>query len=619
MRYRSRRSSPGGKRPWAWAVALARDGVGVPVVDRARVDGGPGVPRRVSSGAGVPERMGTGPGVRLRGAVLVGVAVSSSGAPQSGQKRAEAATSLAQAVQRVMGTAASYAIPEEVIRMRARAMRLLRPPENGDAAPGHGRVAWLFLRLLGLVYLFAFLSLERELEGLVGPAGLLPAAPFLKRVVDYLGSEAYWRLPSLFWIPGVGAGRAALHGAAIGGAVLAGLVVLGFLPRALLAVLWALYLSFMAVGQVFLGYQWDSLLVETGLLALVLAPGGRRPRAARESEPAPAALWLLRLLLFRLMLSSGLVKLLSGDPTWRDLTALSLHYETQPLPTWIGYFAHQMPLWVHKLSCAAMFATELVVPLFVFAGRRMRLVGAVLMAGLQLLIGLTGNYTFFNLLTIGLCLTLLDDGLLPRFVRERLPEAPADANPRALAPFALAPFAVVFAIAAAVRLSTTVGLAGLWPGPIVDATNVIEPFGVAYPYGLFAVMTTSRLEIEVQGSRDGREWRPYAFRWKPGDVRRRPGFVEPFQPRLDWQMWFAALQSCDQQPWLWRLFVGLMNDEPVVLDLLDGNPFADGAPPRFVRAVQYDYRFTDLTTWKETDAWWRREPQGLYCPVVRSK
>src|SRR5262249_36099132 len=255
--------------------------------------------------------------------------------------------------------------------------------------------------------------------------------------------------PSLFWIPGVGAGRVGLHGGAIAGAVLAGLVVLGYAPRALLVALWTLYLSFMAVGQVFLGYQWDSLLVETGLLALLLGPGGLRPRAGRESEPAPAALWLLRLLLFRLMLSSGLVKLLSGDPTWRDLTALSLHYETQPLPTWIGYFAHQLPLWFHKLSCAAMFAVENVVPFFVFGGRRLRLVGAASMTGLQLLIAATGNYTFFNLLTIALCLTLLDDGLLPRFLRERLPDSPADATPRPLAPVAPAPLALLVPVAAA--------------------------------------------------------------------------------------------------------------------------------------------------------------------------
>jgi hypothetical protein len=411
----------------------------------------------------------------------------------------------------------------------------------------------------------------------------------------------------------VGAGRAALHSATLAGAALAGLLILGYWPRGVLFMLWALYLSLMSVGQVFLGYQWDSLLVETGLLSLMLGPGGLRPRAGRESEPAPASLWLLRLLLFRLMLSSGLVKLLSGDPTWRGLTALTFHYETQPLPTWIGYFVHQLPVWFHKLSCGLMFVVELVVPFFLFGGRRGRLVGAAALAGFQLLIASTGNYCFFNLLTLALCLSALDDGQLPAWLRARLPAAGGDARPKVLAPVALAPLAAVFALAAAVRLSSTVGLAPLWPGPVLDASNVLEPFGAAYPYGLFAVMTTSRLEIEVQGSGDGVGWRPYAFRWKPGDVERRPGFVAPFQPRLDWQMWFAALGSCEMNPWLQRLFVGLMNDEPAVLSLLDGDPF-ERAPPRFVRAVQYDYRFTDLATWRRAGAWWRREPRGLYCP-----
>jgi lipase maturation factor 1 len=493
-------------------------------------------------------------------------------------------------------------------------MRLLEPAEDGTPA-SYGHVAWLFLRLLGLAYLFAFLSLEREQEGLFGPDGLAPAGTFVLRAYSYLGGEVYRHLPSIFWLPFVGAGRVALHGAALTGAIAGGLVVLGFWPRPLLVLLWALYLSFMSIGQVFLGYQWDSLLVETGLLSILVAPGGARPRAGRESEPAIAAVWLLRILLFRLMLSSGLVKLLSGDPTWRNLTALTFHYETQPLPTWIGYSAHQLPVRFQKVSCAVMFAVELVAPFFVFAGRRLRFLSAAAMVNLQAMIAATGNYCFFNLLTVALCLTALDDGQLPVALRRRLPPSREGRRPTALAAWTLAPAAVVLAVGAAVRLTSTVGLDALWPEPLVTGVNAVEPFGVAYPYGLFAVMTTSRLEIEVQGSRDGSEWRPYAFRWKPGDVRRRPGFVAPFQPRLDWQMWFAALETCDENPWLSRLFVGLVNDEPAVLALLQDDPFGT-EPPRAVRAVAYDYRFTDLATLRQTGAWWRRRPLGLYCPPV---
>ncbi len=493
-------------------------------------------------------------------------------------------------------------------------MRLLEPAEDGSPA-SFGHVAWLFLRLLGLAYLFAFLSLEREQEGLFGPDGLVPAGTFVLRAYSYLGGEVYRHLPSIFFLPFVGAGRVALHGAALVGAVAAGLVVLGFRPRPLLVLLWALYLSFMSIGQVFLGYQWDSLLVETGLLSILVAPGGARPRAGHESEPAIAGVWLLRILLFRLMLSSGLVKLLSGDPTWRNFTALTFHYETQPLPTWIGYFAHQLPLAFQKLSCALMFAVEIVAPLFVFAGRRLRLLSAAAMTGLQALIAATGNYCFFNVLTVALCLTALDDGQLPAALRRRLPASRDGRRPTALEGWRLAPAALVLSVAAVVRLTSTVGLGALWPEPLVTGVTAVEPFGVAYPYGLFAVMTTSRHEIEVEGSRDGSEWRAYAFRWKPGDVRRRPGFVAPFQPRLDWQMWFAALETCDENPWLSRLFVGLVNDEPAILALLEDDPFGP-SPPRAMRAVVYDYRFTDVATLRQTGAWWRRRRLGLYCPTV---
>jgi lipase maturation factor 1 len=449
-----------------------------------------------------------------------------------------------------------------------------------------------------------------QIDGLFGPRGILPAADFLSAVAQRFGAERFLLLPSVFWL---GASRGALETAALAGVLLAALLVAGLAPRAILVALWALYLSFLSVGQVFLGYQWDSLLVEAGFLAIWLAPGGWRPPPGRPSEPAPVAVFLLRLLLFRLMLGSGLVKLLSGDPSWWGLTALRVHYETQPLPTWIGWWAHQLPPAFQTLSCAVALAIELVVPFLIFAPRRLRVLAFVPLAGLQVLIALTGNYAFFNLLTLALCLLLLDDRALPEFVRRRLGRE--DPAPRAWPAGWLGPVAAVAVLAGLVQILSTAGLRIPWPAPVTAVVRVGERFGLGSPYGLFAVMTTSRHEILVEGSRDGVDWRTYAFRWKPGDLRGRPRFVAPHQPRLDWQMWFAALSSCADNPWFVRFLDALLQGRPEVLGLLGTNPFPH-APPRFVRAEIYDYRFTDVATLFRDGAWWRRERLGLYCPVL---
>jgi hypothetical protein len=474
-----------------------------------------------------------------------------------------------------------------------------------------GGTAWLFLRLLGLTYLVAFLSLAGQVQGLIGPQGLLPAAGFLDSLSARLGPERFWLLPTVFWL---GAGEAALRVGALAGIGLSLLLVMGVLPLPTLGLLWALYLSFTSVGQVFLGYQWDSLLLEAGFIALFLAPPRFFPRPGRESEPSPLALWLLRFLLFRLMLSSGLVKLESGDPSWWGLTALRVHYETQPLPTWVGWWAHQLPPWFHTLSGVLMFVAELGVPLLLFAPRRLRIAGAAALVAFQLLIAATGNYGFFNLLTIVLCVLALDDLALPARLRARL-SAPGARPPRPWPVWVLAP---VGALVVLVSLSQMAGRAGLdipWPSPALALFRAVAPFRTINPYGLFAVMTTSRPEILVEGSADGETWKAYEFRWKPGDLTRAPAFVAPHQPRLDWQMWFAALETCEENPWFVRFLVKLLEGSPPVLGLLGENPFPD-RPPRFVRAVLYEYRFTrPARPWSER-AWWTRERTGLYCPVL---
>jgi lipase maturation factor 1 len=462
-------------------------------------------------------------------------------------------------------------------------------------------------------YLAAFLSLAVQVQGLVGSQGILPARELLDWVRPRTGLERYWIAPTLFWLAD---GDLALTGACVAGAVLSGALLLGLAPIPTLGLLWALYLSLSVVGQVFLGYQWDALLLETGLLAVFLAPGGWRPGSGRPSPPSPVAVWLLRWLLFRLMFSSGVVKLASGDQAWRGLTALGYHYWSQPLPTWIGWYAAHLPAWVHSASVGMMFAVELLAPLLLFARRRFRRMAFGPLLGLQVLIALTGNYAFFNLLATALCLFALEDADLPAAWGRASPPT-ADAPPRPFWPKAvLYPLAAVVGLVSGAQMLATLGVAP--PGPLTALHRAVAPLSSINGYGLFAVMTTTRPEIIVEGSDDGRTWKAYELPWKPGELTRRPGFVAPHQPRLDWQMWFAALGTCETNPWLVRFLGRLLEGSPTVVALLARNPFPD-RPPRFVRAELYDYEPTDLATKRREGTWWRREARGDYCPALSAE
>ena len=424
---------------------------------------------------------------------------------------------------------------------------------------GHFLVRRTFLAFLGAIYLIAFLSLRVQITGLVGSHGILPAAELMAQARHALdasgtGLDRYRLLPTLCWF---GASDGFLRFQCAAGATLALVLMAGVWPRVCLALLWLLYLSLVTVGGDFLAFQWDNLLLETGLLAIFFAPGQVLPRPSLEKPPSRTALWLLRLLLFKLVFLSGVVKLASGDETWRGLTALTHHYQTQPLPTWVAWYAQQLPRWFQTGSCAVMFVIELAVPFLIFAPRRLRLAGGAAMALLQVLIALTGNYTFFNGLTLGLCLLLCDDFVLARRLPRRLTALYSQPALRSAAPSArwrrwrlrvIAPLAVVVLSISALQLLSPFARLPSWTSPVVSVYRWLSPLRSVNSYGLFAVMTTDRLEIIVEGSRDGRHWKEYAFRYKPGDPSRRPAFVEPHQPRLDWQMWFAALGNYRQKP-----------------------------------------------------------------------
>jgi lipase maturation factor 1 len=492
-------------------------------------------------------------------------------------------------------------------------------------------VRWLFLRGLAVVFAIAFVSIWVQVHGLVGSRGILPIGEFLDFVRERLGGPVPLRLPTLCWIS---ASDRALDLQCGAGVSLSLALLVGFAPRLCLALLWGLYLSLAVAGQEFLSFQWDVLLLETAVFAIPYAPGTWRPGILRERPPSTVSVWLLRWLLFRLMFASGVVKLTSGDPCWcyGEFSALTFHYWSQPLPTVFAWYAHQLPLWAQQVSCVVMYAIEIGFPFLVFAGHRARQVAFAGLVLLQLLIALTGNYGFFNLLSILLCLPLLDDTplarLFPRRFLERarlaaiLPDSPGPPrSPRSgrsrralrIAGASLAAIVVLFTGLEMLDRTRLLDLAGVesLPRPLVAAGDAIAPFRSLNDYGLVRVMTKRRLEIEIQGSDDGGSWKPYGFRWKPGPVDRAPGWVAPHMPRLDWQMWFAVFGPPRRSPWVERLLARILEGSPPVLALLGENPFPE-KPPRFIRAMLHDYRFTTPEERTATGAWWSRADAGTF-------
>ena len=487
--------------------------------------------------------------------------------------------------------------------------------------PAHLLVQGLFLRALGLIYLAAFLSLWTQIGGLIGHDGILPVDHLMAGVrqqydLHGIGWDRYRLLPTLCWLDSSD-GFLGVQCAA--GAVVAAALALGLAPVPCLALLWLLYLSLATVAREFLGFQWDSLLLETGFVAILLAPLRLWPGRSPTTTPSRVALWMLRLLLFKLILSSGCVKLSCGDPTWRNLTALSFHYQTQPLPTWLAWYANQWPLWFQKTSCVFVFCVELVVPFLIFAPRRLRFLGGYALMGLQILIVLTGNYAFFNLLTLALCLMLFDDSalgmLVPKALLERLSRTHEPSQRPRWHRATTWVAAVLFVSLSLAQVNQSMGAPLAIPRPLELADEWLLPLRTINGYGLFAVMTTERREIIVEGSDDRVRWLPYEFKYKPGDLNRRPTFVAPHQPRLDWQMWFAALGSHRDHRWFVALCIRLLQGKPEVLALLRNNPFPEHAP-KFVRADLYDYDLTESAERRATGAWWRRERAGEYLPAI---
>jgi hypothetical protein len=391
--------------------------------------------------------------------------------------------------------------------------------------------------------------------------------------------------------------------------------------------------------QDFAAYQSDGMLLEAGFIALFFAPGGVRPGLGAVRPPSRVSTFLLLWEWFRIYFESGLVKIASGDPTWRNLTAMDEYYQNGPLPTWLGWYVQHLPERFHQAIAGLTLLVELFLVLMLFLPRRFRVVLFFIVTPFELGIIATANYCFLNYLVLWLGILLLDDEFLSRiwrYARERLQvdlsRAAAAASigsatvthwPGQRAVLHLARlslpalclswvlYGTVFWLVPPLSIVLHVPVLELPTAPV----RLIQSLSVANRYGLFARMTWARYEIEFQGSDDGQHWIPYPFRFKPQDLERAPLIYAPYHPRFEWNLWFAMLASINESPWVVNAEMRLLEASPPVLRLFAGNPFAS-KPPKVVRAVIYQYWFTDMETKRRTGLWWRREYLGRFGPTL---
>lgn len=495
-----------------------------------------------------------------------------------------------------------------------------------DSRDGAGNclvARWLFLRALGAIYFSAFFSLAFQIKGLIGPQGILPAQQYLAAVARSMGAGRYWNVPSLFWLS---ADSHMLMAVVWIGLLASVLVFLNISPRLNLLICFVCFLSFVAAAGDFSGYQSDGMLLEAGFLALFFAPPGLLPGYGPDHPPSRASLFLLLWEWFRIYFESGMVKLLSGDPQWRNLTAMDGYYQNAPLPTWIGWYAGHLPHWFHAATVVITLLLEFVVVLMLFFPRRVRLICFLIVTPWQIGVILTGNYAFLNYIVAALGFLLLDDfsvrSLTPTRFRSWLPIEDRGVKQSSISGLRGTLHAAGVGVAAIlltwVGYATSVEMAAMVMSRVplpVAPVKALEPFRIANQYGLFAVMTRGRYEIEFQGSNDGEHWQPYLFRYKPQLLNEAPRIYAPYQPRFDWNLWFASLGDWRQNEMVVLAEERLLSNDDDVLNLFRGNPFPQ-SPPRYVRAVLWQYWFTSMEEKRRTGDWWRRQMLGLYAPTI---
>ena len=478
----------------------------------------------------------------------------------------------------------------------------------------------IFIRCMGVIYLIAFASFFVQFEGLIGQEGILPFADYLASLKTNLETRAYWLVPTISWLS---SSDIFLYSQLIVSIIFSALLIAGVLPFVSSLMLWISYLSIVNIGQSFMSFQWDILLIEAGFLTILISPIKLLLKLKDNKSPHILLILLFKLLLFKLMFSSGIGKLLSGDETWRSLTALNFHYFTQPLPNHVAWHVHHLPEWFHKSSVAMMLFIEIIVPFFFFAPGRLRYLAGFFTIGLQIIIMATGNYTFFNLLTIVLCLFLFDDNFFKGFYRSNslLLKEERVTGKTTCSRIKLGSLILVFFVIVSLSvIQFSLRYLGVRNPPqfLNRAVLYTSSYHIVNNYGLFTVMTTTRKEIIIEGSNDGRNWKTYEFRYKPSDLKGGLHIVAPHQPRLDWQMWFAALGDYRRNHWFVNLMYRIQQGAPEVLALLKENPFPY-KPPRYLRAQLYDYTFTNTGEKKRTGDIWKRSYIGYYMPVLRSR
>jgi hypothetical protein len=516
---------------------------------------------------------------------------------------------------------------------------------------------WFFLRALGLIYFSAFFSLIFQIRGLIGPEGILPTNEYLRAVAHSFGLfTRFWYAPTLLWFS---SGPQTLIALCWVGMLASLLLFLNVWPRGTLIICFVCFLSFVSAAEDFSGYQSDGMLLEAGFVAIFFAPSGFRPGWGGARPPSRASLFLLQWEWFRIYFESGIAKIASGDPQWRLMTAMDEYYQNGPLPTWIGWYTQHLPHWFHVSATYATLALELGLVWMLFLPRRLRIVCFCIVTLWQLGIILTANYTFLNYLVLALGFLLLDDQValhsFPRRWRKPFLDREdgarradtvtnaSDSNPNSRdiaiqssvateseqvgtrkrwelfhSPLAVLKLSLISAVFGWIFYSTAAQLAWMvFPSlPLPTApVAALDPFRIANRYGLFAVMTRGRYEIEFQGSQDGQTWVAYPFRYKPQDPSKPPGIYAPYQPRFDWNLWFASLGSWREYPIVPSTEERLLSNDTDVLTLFARNPFPHG-PPRQVRAVLWQYWFTTMAEKRAQGLWWRRQSMGLYAPVL---
>jgi lipase maturation factor 1 len=530
----------------------------------------------------------------------------------------------------------------------ARVLRWLFDPRDG--ATNQFLPRWLFLRAMGLIYFSAFFSLLFQIRGLIGPDGVLPASEYLEAVAKSAGAGRFWYAPTVFWLSTSSHMLMAVCWIGLAASVL---VVFNIFPRVSLFVCFVGFLSFVAASGEFSGYQSDGMLLEAGFIVLFLAPMGFRPGFGVVQPPIRAGIFLLLWEWFRIYFESGVAKIASGDPEWRHFTAMDEYYQNGPLPTWIGWHMQHLPHWFHATTAFLTLALELVLVFMLFLPRRWRIVCFFIVTPWQIGVILSANYTFLNYLVLALGIFLLDDRFIQQFVpagwkhvwtaapvpavqSESPVESasdPAEADVAVsdgkgarqcnwmhtlrhqLANFQLTLTCVMFAWL--FYASTTLLVLMVWrsaplpTGPVM----ALVPFRIADRYGLFARMTRGRYEIEFQGSMDGQSWTTYQFRNKPQDPNEAPRIYAPYQPRFDWNLWFASLTDWRSDPIVVRTGERLLAGSPDVVALFQSNPFPQ-QPPRIVRAVVWQYWFSTREAKRTQGVWWTRQLLGLYAPTL---